>query len=38
MYLRTADYTMKKPCSIYQIEKSNGKTLYKIFANLSSKF
>ena len=31
LYLRTADYTMKKSCGIYEIkDKNNGKT-YKIF-------
>lgn len=30
LYLRTADYTMKKPCGIYEIENSNGKLSYKI--------
>lgn len=33
MYLRTADYTMKKNCGIYEIEASNGRRFYKIFAN-----
>jgi len=33
MYLRTADYTMKKACGIYEIESKNGRRFYKIFAN-----
>ena len=32
LYLRTADYTMKKPCGIYEIENSKGRLSYKIFA------
>ena len=31
LYLRTADYTEKQPCGIYEIENSNGKKSYKIF-------
>lgn len=33
MYLRTADYSMKQPCGVYEIESKNGRLLYKIFAN-----
>ena len=33
MYLRTADYSMKKSCGIYEIESENGRLSYKIFAN-----
>lgn len=33
MYLRTADYSMKKPCGIYEIESENGRRAYKIFAD-----
>ena len=33
LYLRTADYTMKKPCGIYEIKNKNGRLLYKIFAD-----
>ena len=33
LYLRTADYTEKKPCGIYEIENSKGKKSYKIFAS-----
>ena len=32
LYLRTADYTVKKCCGIYEIENSNGRKSYKIFA------
>lgn len=32
LYLRTADYTMKKSCGIYEINSKNGKVSYKIFA------
>lgn len=31
LYLRTADYTMKKSCGIYEIENSKGRVSYKIF-------
>lgn len=31
LYLRTADYTMKKPCGIYEIINSKGRVSYKIF-------
>ena len=31
LYLRTADYTTKKACGIYEIENSKGKKSYKIF-------
>ena len=31
LYIRTADYTKKQPCGIYEIESSNGKKSYKIF-------
>ena len=33
MYLRTADYSMKKSCGIYEIESENGRHSYKIFAS-----
>jgi len=33
MYLRSADYTMKRCCGIYEIENSRGKQLYKIFVD-----
>lgn len=32
LYLRTADYTMKKPCGIYEIKNEKGRASYKIFA------
>ena len=32
LYLRTADYTMKKSCSIYEIENGKGRLSYKIFS------
>lgn len=32
MYLRTADYSMKKSCGIYEIESESGRYSYKIFA------
>lgn len=32
MYLRTADYTMKTSCGIYEIKSDKGKISYKIFA------
>jgi len=31
LYLRTADYTEKQACGIYEIESINGKKSYKIF-------
>lgn len=33
LYLRTADYSTKKPCGIYEIKSENGRLSYKIFAN-----
>ncbi len=33
LYLRTADYTMKKSCGIYKIKASNDRVSYKIFAS-----
>lgn len=33
LYLRTADYTTKKPCGIYEIKSSNGRISYKIFVD-----
>lgn len=32
MYLRTADYSTKKSCGIYEIESDSGRHSYKIFA------
>lgn len=31
LYLRTADYTTKQSCHIYEIESNNGRMIYKIF-------
>lgn len=33
LYLRTADYSMKRPCGVYEIKSENGRYLYKIFAS-----
>ena len=33
LYLRTADYTMKTNCGIYEIENDKGRKSYKIFVN-----
>ena len=33
MYLRSADFTMKQPCGIYEIASKNDRLFYKIFAN-----
>lgn len=33
LYLRSADYTMKKSCGIYEIVHQNGRASYKIFAS-----
>lgn len=33
MYLRTADYSTKKPCGIYELKDANGRLFYKIFAD-----
>ncbi|MCM1261036.1 MAG: hypothetical protein NC182_02825 [Prevotella sp.] len=33
LYLRTADYSIRKTCGIYEIENERGRYLYKIFAN-----
>ncbi len=34
LYLRTADFTMKKPCGIYEIKNNKGRISYKIFADI----
>lgn len=34
LYLRTADYTMKKACGIYELTNDKGRIFYKIFASL----
>lgn len=33
LYLRTADYSVKSPCGIYEIKSENGRYSYKIFAS-----
>lgn len=33
LYLRTADYSMKRPCGIYEIRSADGRLSYKIFAD-----
>ena len=33
LYLRTADYSVKKSCGIYEIKSENGRLSYKIFVN-----
>lgn len=33
LYLRTADYSMKKPCGIYELRNEKGRRSYKIFAD-----
>ncbi|WP_276980106.1 hypothetical protein [Johnsonella ignava] len=35
LYLRTADYIIKKPCGIYEIKSTNGRISYKIFTDRS---
>ena len=34
LYLRTADFTMKKPCGIYELVNSKGRKSYKIFVSI----
>lgn len=34
LYLRTADYIMKKSCGIYEIRSKNGRLSYKIFSDV----
>ena len=34
LYLRTADFTRKKPCGIYELRGKNGRVSYKIFADI----
>lgn len=34
LYLRTADYTRKKACGIYEIKNDKGRASYKIFADM----
>jgi hypothetical protein len=35
LYLRTADFTIKKPCGIYEIINFKGRKSYKIFAQVT---
>ncbi|MBU5440124.1 hypothetical protein KQI42_19205 [Tissierella sp. MSJ-40] len=35
LYLRTADFSMKKPCGVYEITNSKGRKSYKIFADVA---
>jgi hypothetical protein len=34
LYLRTADYSMKHPCGIYEIVNEKGRKSYKIFSRM----
>lgn len=34
LYLRTADYSMKKSCGIYEIKNEKGRVSYKIFTGI----
>ena len=36
LYLRTADYSMKKPCGIYELKSESGRLSYKIFVDSES--
>ena len=36
MYLRTADYSIKKSCGIYQLKSENGRLFYKIFPSIEA--
>lgn len=36
LYLRTADYTKKDPCGIYELKSRSGKKSYKIFSDSDS--
>lgn len=35
LYLRTADFSMKKPCGIYEVTNNKGRKSYKIFADVT---
>lgn len=35
LYLRTADYTAKKSCGIYEIQSNKGRVSYKIFSDIA---
>lgn len=34
LYLRTADYTVKKSCGIYEIQSNKGRVSYKIYSDI----
>ena len=36
LYLRTADYTTKKPCGIYEIKNDKGRISYKILTDIKN--
>ncbi len=36
LYLRTADYSMQKPCGIYEISNNKGRISYKIFSDITA--
>ncbi|MEG0848158.1 MAG: hypothetical protein RSF92_13465 [Niameybacter sp.] len=36
LYLRTADYSTKQSCGIYEIKNSKGRTSYKIFTDVQA--
>ncbi len=36
LYLRTADFSNKKPCGIYEIENEKGRKSYKIFSDINT--
>lgn len=36
LYLRTADYTSKKPCGVYELKSKTGRASYKIFEDAES--
>lgn len=35
LYLRTADYSLKRSCGIYEIKSEDGRSSYKIFADIN---
>ncbi|GAB2021152.1 hypothetical protein RyT2_02250 [Pseudolactococcus yaeyamensis] len=36
LYLRTADYTVKKSCGIYELQSATGRISYKIFVDIEA--
>lgn len=36
LYLRTADYTLKAACGVYEIKDINGRIFYKIFKDIQT--